>query len=194
MKPLCRVRPLVFLAALLPLAATAHTGPLHTHGAGAGFLHPFTGLDHLLAMLAAGLWAAQLGGRARWALPLAFAGMAATGLLAGLAGLRLPGVEALVLASVAALGLVLAGAARWPWAAGVMLAAAFAFAHGLAHGQELPAPAASLGYGAGFVGGTAALLAAGLGLGTLAAREGARRWVRAAGAGIALVAVGMAVA
>lgn len=194
MKPLFRLPPLAALAALLPLAAAAHTAPLHTHAPGAGFFHPFTGLDHLLAMLAAGLWAAQLGGRARWGLPLAFAGAAGAGLLAGLAGLRLPGVETLVLASVAVLGLVLLWAARWPWAAGVILAASFAFAHGLAHGQELPPAAASLGYGAGFVGGTAALLAAGLGLGVLAARHDARRWVRAAGAGFALAAVGMALA
>lgn len=192
MKTLFRLPYPAALAALLPLAAAAHSGHPHEPAAGAGFLHPFTGLDHLLAMLAAGLWAAQLGGRARWALPLAFAGMAAAGLFAGLAGLRLPGVEALVLASVAALGLVLAWAARWPWAAGVTLAAAFAFAHGLAHGQELPL-AAGFSYGTGFVGGTAALLAAGLGLGTLAARGGAWRWVRAAGVGIVLLAVGLAV-
>lgn len=193
MKTLFRLPFLAALAALLPLAAAAHSGHPHEPAAGAGFLHPFTGLDHLLAMLAAGLWAAQLGGRARAALPAAFAAMAGAGLAAGLAGLRLPGVEGLVLASVAALGLAVAWAARWPVAAGAGLVAAFAFCHGLAHGQELPAGAGWLGYGIGFVAGTAALLGAGVGLGTLASLTKAGGWVRVAGAGIAAAALGMAV-
>ncbi|MFN0068882.1 MAG: HupE/UreJ family protein [Limisphaerales bacterium] len=170
MKPSLRLPFLAALVTLLPLAAAAHPGHSNEPAAGAGFLHPFTGADHLLAMIAVGLWAAQLGGRARWALPAAFLGLVCAGVALGALGLRLPGAGSLALAAMTLAGLVLIWAARWPVAAGITLAAAFAFCHGLAHGQALPPALDVWGYVLGFAAGTAGLLRGGMALGRLAQR------------------------
>ena len=172
-------------AVSLASAAQAHTLGAHGAGFAAGLAHPFTGLDHLLAMMAVGLWAAQLGGRARWAVPLAFLGAMAAGAGLALAGVALPLVEAGVASSVLALGLLIAFAARLPTAAGAILVGAFAVFHGHAHGNELPQAASEALYAMGFLLATGALHAVGLGSGALMHRGLKPVWLQAIGGGIA---------
>lgn len=179
--------------AVLSGQAWAHPGHVAPSFAG-GLAHPVTGLDHVLAMLAVGVWAAQSGGRARWALPAVFVGVMGVGGAVGMAGVGLPGVEAGIAASVVVLGLLVACAARWSVAAAAPLVGAFAFFHGHAHGTELPAAASGTAYAAGFVVATALLHAAGLWLGHVAASRGHARLLRAAGAAVALVGAVVTVA
>lgn len=162
------LRPALALSLLLPQAAMAHVGG---HGEGAAFtsglLHPVGGTDHLLAMVAVGIWAAALGGTSRLALPTAFVGAMIAGAGLGLAGVALPLVEPMILASSILIGLALALAFK-P-AAGVALGATalFGLMHGYAHGAEAPAEGI-LAYGLGFVLATALLHAGGVFLGRLA--------------------------
>jgi urease accessory protein len=185
------LRRLAPLAALLaaPLAQ-AHPGH-DLPGFAGGLLHPLTGIDHLLAALAVGFWAAQLGGRARWLVPSAFVAMLGLGAVFGHVFGAVSGTEQAIAASLVALGLMIALAARLPAFAGMALVGAFALFHGMAHGAEMPATASGLAYGIGFAATTAALIAAGVGLGSLAARlpSPARRiagWAVAA-AGVVLI-------
>ncbi|MDR6181143.1 hydrogenase/urease accessory protein HupE [Pseudomonas sp. SORGH_AS 211] len=142
-------------AALLLAPALAFAHPGHAeNGLAAGVLHPLTGLDHLLAMLAVGLWAAQQQGKARLALPCTFVGTMLIGGLLGFTGLELPLLETGIAASVLALGLLVALAARPPVAAAVSLTAAFALFHGVAHGLELPEMGNPWAYALGFVAAT----------------------------------------
>lgn len=180
-------------APMLALAHGGHAGEAqgHEHGLLAGLTHPLTGLDHLGAMLAVGLWSALAQrGRAMLAAPLAFAALLLLGALAGglmsAAGLSLPGVEPLVAASVLVLGLL--AAARWQLApaASAALVGAFAIFHGLAHGSELQGGAAL----AGMVLATAGLHGLGLALG-LQLRALAPAWSRLAGGSIALLGLGL---
>jgi urease accessory protein len=153
--------------ALMPGAALGHSGNDHVHAAApflAGLAHPVGGLDHLLAMIAVGLLAAVMGGRALWALPLAFVGTMAVGGALGSAGVALPGVEPVILASVIVLGAALALALRPPLAVAVAAVAVFGFAHGAAHGLEGP-QAGVLAYGLGFVVATAGLHLVGMAVG-----------------------------
>ena len=156
------------LISALPLLAHAHPG--HdghdlTWSFSSGFDHPLSGWDHLLAMLAVGLWAARLGGRARWFVPLAFVGTMIVGAACGHAGLPLPGLEQGIAASLFILGLSIAFAVRLPVAASMAVAGLFALFHGWAHGAEMPVAGSGLSYGTGFVVATALLHLAGLGLG-----------------------------
>ena len=141
---------------LTPAVAFAHPGHDHA-GLLAGLAHPVFGLDHLLAMLAVGLWAAQQRGQARWALPLTFVATLLLGGLFGFAGVEMPLMETGIAGSVLAIGLLVALAVRPPLAIAVGLTALFALAHGVAHGLELPALASPWGYATGFVVATAAL-------------------------------------
>jgi urease accessory protein len=166
-------------------AAEAHVGVGATAGFAHGFTHPFLGLDHVCAMLAVGLWAAQRGGRARWLLPLTFVAVMAVGGAAGMLGLALPFAEQGIVASVLVLGVLVAAAARLPLAAGALLVGVFAFFHGHAHGAEMPATALGLAYGAGFMLATALLHVCGIALAMALARQSHPRWVRYAGAAIA---------
>ena len=161
---------------LATFCGTAAAHPFHavTGGAAAGFLHPFTGLDHLIAMLAVGVWAAQLGGRARWIIPMAFVGAMAAGGLLGFAGLVPPLAEQMIAASVAVLGLQIVTRTRLAPALGAALVGAFAVFHGAAHAAELPHAASALAYAAGFCAATALLHAAGVGAGVLAAQRFSR--------------------
>ena len=177
----------ILLAALilLPLPALAHTG----HGPGgfaSGLLHPLTGTDHLMAMLAVGLWAAALGGRSVWSLPLAFVAALAAGGVAGIVGLHVPLVEPMILASVVVFGVASAIALRLPLAAALAGTAAFGFAHGLAHGAEATGTFAT--FASGFVLASLALHLAGLAIGRLPILP------RALGAGVAVAGVALAVA
>ncbi|HEX7272878.1 MAG TPA: HupE/UreJ family protein [Casimicrobiaceae bacterium] len=140
----------IALGALVSQTADAHLLGAHG-GVLAGFTHPFLGLDHVLAMLAVGLWAAQMGGRALWAVPLTFIATLAGGAWLGNAGVTLPAVEAGIAASVLVFGLLVALAVRFPLAVGMLLTGAFALFHGHAHGTELPAMASPLAYAGGFV-------------------------------------------
>ena len=132
---------------LLATPALAHTGMgFHLHGWDDGMMHPLTGADHIAAMITVGLWAAFLGGRALWALPLAFIAAMACGAALGSAGVVFPALEVLIAASVIALGAVLAFGLSVPVTLGAALCGAFALAHGMAHGAEMPANAAGLAY------------------------------------------------
>ncbi len=170
----------------LPLSALAHTGTgtAHTHDAFfAGLLHPLTGLDHLAAMLALGVWSA-LALKRVWLAPLAFVAALAVGALVGVAGFAVPAVEPMIAASLLVLGLLVALRRELPLAAALGLAGFFAFFHGAAHGQELAAMNAAPAL-AGMLIATAALHVAGIALGRqLFARQ---RWLApAAGASVAL--------
>lgn len=145
---------------LTPAVAFAHTGH-DASGMLAGIAHPLTGLDHLLAMLAVGLWAAQQQGPARWMLPATFVGSLLTGGLLGFEGVEIPFMETGIAASVLALGLLVAVAARLPVVVSVGLTALFALTHGVAHGLELPELASPWGYACGVVAATACLHATG---------------------------------
>lgn len=173
MKLLSRFARMGGLLLVLPALAQAHPG--HdghdlTWDFSGGFAHPLSGWDHLLAMVAVGLWAAQLGGRARWLVPAAFVSVMTLGAVIGHAGVMFPGIEQGIAASVFVLGLLIAAAVRLPVSAGMALVGVFAIFHGIAHGAEMPATAGGLSYGAGFIAATALLHAAGVGLGIVAAR------------------------
>lgn len=152
--------------------AFAHVDPL-AHGAMAsGILHPFSGADHMLAMVAVGLWAAQLGGKARFAVPATFVAVMAAGFGLALMGAALPFVEPAILASVVGLGLLVALAVRLPTTLGMAVVGGFALFHGYAHGAELGS-ADALTFGLGFAASTAILHAIGLGLGAWASARSA---------------------
>ena len=170
---------------LLSLAAPAFAHPGHDP-ASAGFLagiaHPLLGLDHLLAMLVVGVWAAQAGGRARWFLPASFLALMACGALFALNGHAPPRIEAGIAASLMVLGLLCTMALRLPLSMAMGITGAFAFFHGAAHGSELPALAQPAAFAAGFLLATAALHAAGLAIGTVSQRHS--QWLaRACGLG-----------
>jgi urease accessory protein len=169
-------------------AALAHDG--HDDGGlAAGIAHPFTGADHLLAMIAVGLFAGMRGGRALCAWPLAFVSAAGLGFLAGRFGLALPGTEPMVLASVLVLGLIVAAAAPVGLGAGIFLVAIFGGFHGLAHAGEA-GPQSMAAFAAGFLIASAALHVTGLGL----YRVAGNRLGRLAGAATALGGFALALA
>ncbi len=170
---------------ILSQAAQAHFVSARGGGFDAGFAHPFTGPDHLFAMVAVGLWAAQLGGRARWIVPLAFMGAMCVGAGLALAGVGLPMVETGIATSVVALGLLVALSARLSVVTSSILVAAFAVFHGHSHGTELPQAASEVLYSLGFLLATGTLHAIGVGLGALLGRNRSTVWMRAIGAVIA---------
>ncbi|MFC3628672.1 HupE/UreJ family protein [Paracoccus angustae] len=175
-------------AVLLPQAALAHVGHPGRGQFADGLAHPAGGADHLLAMVALGLLAAQIGGRAMWALPLAFVGSMVAGGLAGVGGLPFPGVEPMILASVIVLGALVATAARPPLALLAPGAAVFGFAHGWAHGAEGPSQGLAA-YAAGFALATLALHLAGMAAGK-ALNHGAL--LRGLGGGTAVAGLALA--
>ena len=164
---------------LLALPAMAHPGHGDSAGLLAGFAHPFTGIDHLLAMLGVGLWGGQQ--RRGWGQPATFLGMMLLGALAGMVGLTLPGLETGIAATVALIGLAIALALALPNWLGMLLVGVFALAHGNAHGQELPAASAACG----FMLASAMLLCAGRVVGQVLAGRVLRV------AGVALTAAGV---
>ena len=181
-----RALPLALFALLLPTAVLAHTG--HESGtflAGAG--HPIGGLDHVLAMVALGLLAAQKGGASLWAMPLSFVTAMVLGGALGFAGLPFPAVEPLILASIVLFGVLVALAARLPLMATLPLIALFGAAHGWAHGAEGPATGIAA-YALGFAAMTAALHLAGIALGRVTSTLA----LRGLGAAAALAGVALA--
>ncbi len=181
----------VIVAALLlfPSLVQAHVQAGDPQGLHHGFIHPFTGLDHLLATLGVGLWAARRGGRAIWSLPAAFVCMMTLGSVIGMLGASLPGAEALIASSVLAFGLLVAFSPRMSEGPSLLLAGGFAVFHGFAHGHEMGASVGGLAYGAGLVLATLALLGIGA-AGGLWLQRGHRlatlRWI---GAGMAVASV-----
>lgn len=169
--------------------AWAHVGP-HTGSGGflAGFTHPLFGYDHLLAMLAVGIWGAFLGKPAIWALPVTFPLVMAFGAMLGIAGVPLPGVEWGIVISVIALGAMIAVGARPPLAAACALIAVFAICHGFAHGSELPAGASPIAFATGFVIATGLIHLAGIAIGMLARLPAGPAMLR--GGGVAIAAAG----
>jgi urease accessory protein len=173
----------------LPTIASAHPGHDGTPGFIHGFLHPLGGLDHILAMVAVGLFAARLGGRALWLVPASFVVTMAAAGVAGMAGFALPYVEAGIALSILVLGAAIALETTMPVAAAMGLVAVFAVFHGHAHGAEMPETMSGLAYGAGFVAATAALHALGIGLGLFIGRAGemfGRRVLQVGGTAAAL--------
>lgn len=182
------------LLCLVPAPAFAHIvpgDPLNLHD---GFVHPFTGLDHVVTMIAVGLYAAMLGGRSLWLLPAAFMSVMLAGGALGYAGVPLPLVEQAIGASVVVMSLAVAAGVRIPTIAATALVGAFALFHGHAHGTEGAALASFLPYAAGFVAATALLHLAGIGVGLGLSRLDAplaRTLQRIAGAAGTLAGVAM---
>jgi urease accessory protein len=188
-----RLLPLTFaLGALLalPSVAHAHVGVGSTVGFWEGVAHPFSGLDHICAMVGVGLWAAQRGGRAIWLMPIAFVLVMAAGGILGMAHIFIPFVEPGIIASVFVLGLLLAAAIRLPLVASACLVCVFALFHGHAHGAEMPSSVGGLAYGVGFIASTLILHSCGVGLGIATQRTGSGWLTRCAGG--AMIACGFA--
>ena len=166
--------------------AFAHVQQGEAGGFLTGLAHPISGFDHVLAMVAVGLWGAQLGSPAIWLLPVAFPMVMAFGGMLGLLGVPLPGIEYGIAASAILLGAAVMFELRPPLAAAAAVVAFFAIFHGHAHGTELPPGQSAMLYSMGFVVATGCLHATGIGLGE------ARRWtwgrglLRAAGAFVAV--------
>ena len=164
--------------------AWLHEGSAAT-GLTAGFAHPVSGLDHVLAMVAVGLWGAQLGAPAAWLLPVAFPLVMACGGALGLVGVGLPYVELGIAASGIVLGIAVMLEARPSLPVAAVLVGLFAVFHGHAHGTELPAGTSGIAYSIGFVVSTGLLHGLGIGIGTVHRWERGRSALRWAGAGIA---------
>ena len=165
--------------------ALAHTGPGLAIGLLSGFMHPITGLDHLVAMVAVGLWGAQLGAPGIWLLPVCFPAVMALGGVMGVVGVPLGHVELFVALSALVLGGAVAASLRVPFWAAAIVVSVFAVFHGFAHGQELPSAAMPLAYGIGFVTATGMLHAAGIGIGVLTRWPVGAVSIRVLGAAIA---------
>jgi urease accessory protein len=155
----------IVMTLLVPRLASAHTGIGDPTGFWHGLEHPISGLDHILAMVAVGLWAAQMGGKALWMVPGAFVLAMAASSVVGHFGLPIPGIEQGILASDFILGLLLLFAARFPVMVSTGIVALLAIFHGYAHGAEMPSTALGLTYGLGFIISTATLHLVGMGIG-----------------------------
>ena len=186
--PGCRrqvpIAPPIILAAgllLAPLTALAHVEGGAAGGFLSGFSHPISGLDHVLAMVAVGLWGAQLGAPAIWLLPVAFPIMMAFGGLLGLSGVELPAVELGIALSAVILGALILGAIRLPLVAALLVVGFFAVFHGHAHGTEMSPGQSAILYSIGFVIATGLLHAAGIGIGLIQRWNAGRVALRGAG-------------
>ncbi|MEM6573291.1 MAG: HupE/UreJ family protein [Pseudomonadota bacterium] len=178
---------LLLFAALWPALSLAHSETGVGGGLAAGLLHPVLGLDHLVAMVAVGLWGAQLGAPSIWLLPVVFPAVMAAGALLGLLQMPLPGVEYGIALSACLLGLLVAMKLKAPVALAGVIVGVFAIFHGHAHGTEVPEAANPLAYGVGFVVATGLLHLAGILLGLLLKWPAGDWFVRACGAAVAAV-------
>lgn len=179
---------------ILFFAASVQNVWAHVEGGqAAGFLtglqHPWSGLDHILAMIAVGLWGAQLGNPALWLLPITFPMMMAVGAMMGLLGLPLPGVEIGIAFSAVLLGLMVLADARPNLAVALSMVGFFAIFHGHAHGTELPAGQSGLLYSMGFVIATGCLHGLGIALGMVNGLPTGKLALRGAGSFISLMGV-----
>jgi urease accessory protein len=177
----------IWISCLLwPAAAFAHTRGGEVLGFRSGLWHPVSGLDHVLAMIAVGLWGAQLGPPAVWLLPVTFPMVMAFGGMLGLMGVRLPGIEVGIAVSAIVLGLAVCSEARPRLWVAAAVVGVFAVFHGHAHGTELPPGADGILYSIGFVMATGTLHAVGISLGLVHRWPAGRAALRAAGAIVAL--------
>lgn len=174
---------------LFPGVAGAHAVEHMGSGFVSGFWHPILGWDHVVAMVAVGLWGAFLGAPAIWLLPVVFPLVMALGGSIGVIGVPLPAVEAGIALSGVILGMLIAFAVRAPIGVAAVVVGLFAVFHGHAHGTELPHAVGPYGYATGFVVGTGLLHMAGVALGLLTGSAAGRVVLRGAGGVIALVAV-----
>ena len=174
---------------VVPALALAHEERGQAAGLLAGLAHPVSGLDHVLAMIAVGLWGAVLGAPAIWVLPVAFPLVMAMGGLMGLLGFPLPGVEVGIAVSAIVLGAMVLAELRPPVWLAAAIVAFFAVFHGHAHGRELPEGTSALLYSLGFVVATGLLHAFGILLGVAHRWAAGRQAVRIAGGGVALAGV-----
>lgn len=156
---------LISLLILIPEIALAHAPEGAGGGFVTGFLHPIMGVDHLVAMVAVGLWGAFLGERALWILPIVFPSIMAVGAAFGIVGLEIPLVEFVIALSGVVLGALIALRVRAPLAIAMVLVGIFAIFHGYAHGVEMPEQISAITYSAGFVIGTGLLHLAGVAIG-----------------------------
>ena len=185
------VRGAFLLSALLLCAPAAHAHVQSRQAAGffTGVGHPVSGLDHVLAMIAVGLWGAQLGSPGLWLLPVTFPMVMALGGMLGLLGVPLPGVEVGIAASAILLGLAVMSELRPPLAAAVVLVGLFGVFHGHAHGTELPPGQSALLYSMGFVVATGCLHGVGIAVGLIHASPWGQRLLRVAGGVVAVAGV-----
>jgi urease accessory protein len=181
-----RILPLATLLLIPPANALAHTAG-GSAGAGflTGFLHPLGGLDHMLAMLAVGMWGAQLRNPAIWLLPVAFPQVMALGGVAGILGVPLVGIELGIALSVIVLGSMIALDRRPPLWAALAIVSFFAVFHGYAHGAELPGKTGAVAYSAGFVTATGLIHLTGIGIGLVVRLPRGVAMLRAGGSAIA---------
>ncbi|MEO7558109.1 MAG: HupE/UreJ family protein [Gammaproteobacteria bacterium] len=170
-------------------SAFAHTSGAEGASFYQGFIHPLLGLDHLLAMLAVGIWAAQIGGRARWLVPAAFLALLALGGGIGMLGWPLPQVELGIVGSVVVFGLLIAGAAKMPLWLSMGVAGLFALFHGHAHGAEMPQAATPWLYALGFLLTTVILHGLGVIVGTANQYRWPARLLRIGGVGLSAAGV-----
>lgn len=185
----CLVVGLVLLLGTLPAPAMAHDGTGLAGGFVAGFTHPLSGFDHMLAMVAVGIWGAFLGRPLVYALPMLFPSAMAIGGGIGMAGIALPPVELGIAISVMVLGAAIVFALRLPVVVACAIVAVFALFHGYAHGVELPSAADPIGYSAGFVLCTGLLHLAGIALGTLRAFPAGTLALRGVGGAMTMIGV-----
>ncbi len=169
--------------------AWAHTEEGVPGGLISGFLHPLTGLDHLIAMVSVGLWGALLGAPAIWMLPITFPLVMALGAVLGIMHVPVPQPELMIAVCAVVLGLVVAFRVRAPLGVAGLVVALFAVFHGYAHGEELPDAANPLAYGIGFVVATGMLHGVGIGIGVITRWRGGLVLVRAMGAAVAGIGV-----
>ena len=178
---------IITLLAVANTSAFAHTGEGLTGGFVSGLTHPIFGWDHVVAMVAVGLWGAVLGRPAIWILPIVFPLVMAFGAALGVAGIPVPFIEAGIALSGVVLGLLIVFFVKTPMVIAAILVGLFAIFHGHAHGTELPEAANPIAYAIGFVIATGLLHLFGILFGTLMASEAGKWAVRAGGAVIALV-------
>jgi urease accessory protein len=181
-----RTLPLATLLLLAPASALAHSAG-GSAGAGflTGFLHPLGGIDHVLAMLAVGMWGAQLRKPAIWLLPVAFPQVMALGGVAGILGVPMVGIEIGIALSVIVLGSMIALDQRPPLWAALAIVSFFAVFHGYAHGAELPGKSGAVAYSAGFVVATGLIHLTGIGIGLVVKLPRGVAMLRAGGSAIA---------
>jgi urease accessory protein len=176
-----------------PVLLYAHPDFGNAAGFWHGFAHPFSGLDHILAMVAVGIWAVQVGGKATWLIPLSFVCMMVIGGFLGISGVNVPFVEKGIIMSVLILGILIAASVRLPVIFGMIIVGLFALCHGHAHGTEIPNAISGITYSIGFALSIVILHMGGIGVGLYSGKISKLRLVRYAGAAIAFAGVTMLV-
>lgn len=190
MPPASPLRRVVALAMLVAMPAAAHVDQGDVAGGlVSGFLHPILGFDHVVAMVAVGIWGAILGRPAIWVLPVTFPLVMAAGAVLGIAHVHLPGVEVGIAGSAVVLGAMIASWARPPLFLAAVIVAVFAIFHGYAHGTELPGAANAISYAVGFVTATGLLHALGILIGAANRYAAGPTALRVAGAVIASIGI-----